>query len=149
MGIGLILLLQASVVQGPSAGVQGPSPVPSVGPPRPDYPASGAGPSAQSPLGASGITAAPPDPGLTTPAALQPPPPVFVRRTGPLCSDFTPAPGAGWTAAASVEFPGPRGPLQLTLGQAVQPGDYVQGLDLGSILQRDCPRTVAPRPPTG
>jgi hypothetical protein len=134
MVIELLALLQASAVQGPA-------PVPTVAPPRLDYSATGAGPPPQAPL----------DPGLTTPAVLAPPPPVFARRSGPLCSDFTLAPGASWTAAASVEFPGPRGPVQVTQGQVVAPGDYLQGFDLGSVLQRTCPRLVAPtpRPPTG
>jgi hypothetical protein len=101
--------------------------------------------------GAAPASANPAEPGYGAVTPLQPPPPVFARRNAPLCADFRPAPGggAGWTAAASVQFPGPRGPVELTEGQIVQPGDYLQGLDLGSILQRDCPRTLPVPPPTG
>jgi hypothetical protein len=144
-GLEVVLLLQAS-----TSAVQPASGVPTVAPPRQDYPSAGAGAPPQSPTGPSVSSVNAPDAGLAAPAALQPPPPTFLRRTGPLCSDFTAAPGAGWTVGAPVEFPGPRGPVQLTQGQVIQPGDYVQGMDLGSVLQRDCPRVIAPpRPPTG
>jgi hypothetical protein len=141
------LLLQAA-----AAAVQAPpalAPVPALQTPRPDggAPTAAAGSASLAPGAPSVAPVVARDPGIAAPPPLQDAPPTFQRRPALQCADFRPAPGAGWTAAATVQFPGPRGPVQVLAGQLVSPGDYLDGLDLGSILQRDCPRTALP--PTG
>ena len=100
-------------------------------------------PTRQAPLDPAGAAAGPRDPGAPL-TPLSAPIPVFERRAGPTCTDFKPAEGASWSATANVEFPSPRGPIQIVSGQAVLPGDLSLGMDLGALLQRDCPRTVRP-----
>ncbi len=68
-------------------------------------------------------------------------PPIYLRRPGPLCTDFQPVANGGWAATGPIQFPGPQGPVQMVVGQTVVPGDYLDGMDLGSVLQRDCRRT--------
>ena len=71
-------------------------------------------------------------------------PPIYLRRPAPLCTDFTPVASGGWAATGPIQFPGPQGPIQMVVGQTVVPGDYLDGMDLGSLLQRDCRRTPPP-----
>ena len=59
-------------------------------------------------------------------------------RPGPECADFQAVPGAGWRALASVRFPGPQGEVRIAAGQMLEPGAYVDGLDLPAILQARC-----------
>ena len=77
-------------------------------------------------------------------------PPVTPRSTsaarGPLCTDFRVVETGGWAALGPVQFPGPRGPVQMVDGQTVTPGDYLDGMDLASVLQRDCRRSPPPPP---
>ena len=108
----------------------------------------GAGPEAavneSSVLGAPAASgpAAPPPP-LTAP--LPSPTPVFQSRSGLQCADFKRALGGGWSALAAVQLPGPRGPLQVAVGQTFTPGDYGAGFDVAAVLERDCPQA----PPAG
>ena len=81
--------------------------------------------------------AAPPPP-LTAP--LPSPAPVLSARASLQCADFKRAPGGGWSALAAIQLPGPRGPLQVALGQTFTPGDYGPGFDVASVLERDCPQ---------
>ena len=73
-------------------------------------------------------------------------PPIYQRRTGPICTDFRAVETGGWAALGPVQFPGPRGPVQMVDGQTVTPGDYLDGMDLASVLQRDCRRSPPPPP---
>ncbi len=119
-------------------------------PTPPDGPTNG-----QSQVQTSGTPRAPLDPAAAAAAAAVangsgfpgiPPvtPPIYLRRAAPLCSDFQPVANGGWAALAPIQFPGPQGPVQMVVGQTVVPGDYLDGMDLGSLLQRDCPRRSAP-----
>ena len=72
-------------------------------------------------------------------------PPIYLRRPSVLCTDFTPVANGGWAATGPIQFPGPQGPVQMVVGQTAIPGDYLDGMDLGSLLQRDCPRTTPAR----
>ena len=71
-------------------------------------------------------------------------PPIYLRRPAPLCTDFQPVATGGWAATGPIQFPGPQGPVQMVVGQTVVPGDYLDGMDLGSLLQRECRRTAPP-----
>ncbi len=71
-------------------------------------------------------------------------PPIYLRRPSPLCTDFQPVANGGWAATGPIQFPGPQGPVQMVVGQTVIPGDYLDGMDVGSLLQRDCRRTPPP-----
>ena len=113
----------------------------------PDGPING-----QSQVQTSGAPRAPLDPAAAAAVANSsafpgiPPttPPIYLRRPSPLCSDFQPVANGGWAALGPIQFPGPQGPVQMVVGQTVVPGDYLDGMDLGSLLQRDCPRRPAP-----
>ena len=103
----------------------------------------------QAALQSAGTPLAPLDPAAAAAVANSQPfpgippqtPPIYLLRSAPLCSDFQPVANGGWAATAPIQFPGPQGPVKMVAGQTVTPGDYLDGLDLGSILQRDCPRT--------
>ena len=63
-------------------------------------------------------------------------------RSGVECADFRRVDG-GWRSMQAIQLPGPRGPIKLADGQVAAPGAYVEGLDLASVLERQCPN--APR----
>ena len=71
-------------------------------------------------------------------------PPIYLRRPSALCTDFQPVANGGWAATGPIQFPGPQGSVQMVVGQTVIPGDYLGGMDLGSVLQRECRRTPPP-----
>ncbi len=121
-------------------------------PPRPLAP-DGAG-NSQSSLQSAGTPRAPLDPaaaaaqttGQGFPGIPPATPPIYARLPSPLCADFRPEPNGGWSALGPIQFPGPQGPVRMVIGQTVVPGDYLDGMDLASLLDRDCRRTP---PPTG
>ena len=106
----------------------------------------------QSQVQTAGMSRAPLDPaaaaavagGSAFPGIPPATPPIYLRRLAPLCTDFTPVANGGWAATGPIQFPGPQGPVQMVVGQTVIPGDYLDGMDLGSVLQRECRRTLAP-----
>ena len=73
--------------------------------------------------------------------------PIYQLRDAPRCDDFKRV-DAGWSAQGPIQFPGPRGPIRMTAGQTVAPGDYLDGLALGAVLQRDCSGLVVRAPDT-
>ncbi len=103
-------------------------------------------------LQTAGTTRAPLDPAASAAVASGsafpgiPPvtPPIYLRRPSALCSDFTPVVNGGWAATGPIQFPGPQGPVQMVVGQTTIPGEYLDGMDLGSVLQRNCRRTPGP-----
>ena len=66
---------------------------------------------------------------------LDPRPPI---RADVQCADFRRVDG-GWRSLQAIQLSGPRGPIKLADGQVVAPGAYVEGLDLASMLERQCP----------
>ena len=85
-----------------------------------------------------------------TPAAAAPPttlPPVYQLLDAPRCEEFKRV-DTGWSAQGPIQFPGPRGPIKMIAGQTVAPGGYLDGLDLGAVLQRDCSGLIVRAPDT-
>lgn len=105
----------------------------------------------QSQVQTAGTSRAPLDPaaaaavasGTAFPGIPPATPPIYLRRSSPLCSDFQPVETVGWAALGPIQFPGPQGPVQMVVGQTVVPGQYLDGMDLGAMLQRDCTRRPA------
>ena len=113
-------------------------------PPSLAYSQIGQSPQPPDPASAQGDAAAgsPPPAPLVTPPQPRVEPSAetgsYVLRPGPECADFQAVPGAGWRALIAVRFPGPQGEVRIAAGQTLEPGAYVDGLDLAGILQARC-----------
>ncbi len=90
---------------------------------------------------ATGAALAGGSPAAGPPVLLVPlpaPPGPYQPRPSLQCADFKRSPGGGWSALSPIRLPGPQGPVQLLAGQSFADGDYVGGMDMGSVLERDC-----------
>ncbi len=66
-------------------------------------------------------------------------PGAYLQRQAFACIDFERGADGSWKAVRAVAFPAPEGRLSIDTGTLYQPGQFVSGYDLGSMLEHDCP----------